>query len=55
MVGGMLITGVDQPPLHHAAVLIDGNRIVQVGNMESVKFHRTPLSSTPAVKPCCRA
>jgi imidazolonepropionase-like amidohydrolase len=38
MVGGMLITGVDQPPLHHAAVLIEGNRIVQVGNMESAKI-----------------
>jgi imidazolonepropionase-like amidohydrolase len=38
MVGGMLITGVDEPPIHHAAVLIEGNRIVQVGNMESVKI-----------------
>lgn len=38
MVGGMLITGVDEPPIHHAAVLIEGNRIVQVGSMERVKI-----------------
>lgn len=31
LVGGMLLDGYDVPPLHHAAVLIEGNKIVQVG------------------------
>jgi imidazolonepropionase-like amidohydrolase len=31
LVGGMLLDGYEVPPLHHAAVLIEGNRIVQVG------------------------
>jgi imidazolonepropionase-like amidohydrolase len=31
LVGGMLIDGYEVPPLHHAAVLIEGNRIVAVG------------------------
>ena len=31
LVGGMLLDGYDVPPLHHAAVLIEDDRIVQVG------------------------
>ena len=31
LVGGMLLDGYDVPPLHHAAVLIEGNKIVEVG------------------------
>jgi imidazolonepropionase-like amidohydrolase len=31
LVGGMLLDGYEVPPLHHAAVVIEGNRIVQVG------------------------
>jgi len=31
LVGGMLITGLDAPPIHHAVVLIEGNRIVAAG------------------------
>ena len=31
LVGGMLLDGYEVPPLHHAAVLIEGNRIVQIG------------------------
>ena len=31
LVGGKLMDGYDAPPLHHAAVLIEGDRIVQVG------------------------
>ena len=31
LVGGMLITGREEPPVHHAAVLIEGNRIVEAG------------------------
>jgi len=31
LVGGMLLTGYETPPIHHAAVLISGNRIVAAG------------------------
>ena len=31
LVGGMLLDGYDAPPIHHAAILVDGNTIVQVG------------------------
>ncbi|MEZ5286098.1 MAG: amidohydrolase family protein [Vicinamibacterales bacterium] len=31
LVGGMLLDGYEAPPIHHAAILIDGDRIVQVG------------------------
>ena len=31
LVGGMLLDGHAAPPLHHAAVLVEGNRIVEVG------------------------
>jgi imidazolonepropionase-like amidohydrolase len=31
LVGGMLLDGYDAPPIHHAAILIDGERIVRVG------------------------
>lgn len=31
LVGGMLLDGYDVPPLHHATILIEGNRIVKVG------------------------
>lgn len=31
LVGGMLLDGYEVPPLHHAAILIEGNRIVAVG------------------------
>ena len=31
LVGGMLLDGYDAPPIHHAAILIEGNRIVDVG------------------------
>ena len=31
LVGGMLLTGYEVPPIHHAAVVIEGNRIVAAG------------------------
>ena len=31
LVGGMLLDGYDVPPIHHAAILIEGNRIVAAG------------------------
>ena len=31
LVGGMLLDGYEAPPVHHAAILIEGNRIVAVG------------------------
>jgi imidazolonepropionase-like amidohydrolase len=36
LVGGMLLDGRDAPPLHHAAILIEGNRIVRVGRAAEV-------------------
>lgn len=38
LVGGMLITGREEPPLHHAVVLIEGNRITEVGPAAVVKI-----------------
>jgi len=37
LVGGMLLTGYDVPPVHHAAILIDGTTIVQAGPASEVK------------------
>src|SRR5580692_9042303 len=36
LVGGMLLDGYEVPPVHHAAVLIVGNKIVQVGPASEV-------------------
>ena len=36
LVGGMLLDGYEVPPLHHAAVLIEGERIVQVGRASEI-------------------
>lgn len=36
LVGGMLLTGYEVPPVHHAAVVIEGNRIVAAGPAASV-------------------
>jgi len=38
LVGGMLLTGYEVPPVHHAAILIEGNRIVQAGPASEVKI-----------------
>jgi len=34
----MLLDGYEVPPLHHAAVLIEGNRIVEVGPASAIKI-----------------
>jgi imidazolonepropionase-like amidohydrolase len=44
LVGGMLLDGYDAGPLHHAAVLVEGERIVKVGPMAS-----TPIPPDYAV------
>ena len=36
LVGGMLLDGYEVPPLHHAVVLIEGNKIVAKGRMGEV-------------------
>jgi imidazolonepropionase-like amidohydrolase len=36
LVGGMLLDGYDAPPIHHAAILIEGDRIVRSGPMREV-------------------
>jgi imidazolonepropionase-like amidohydrolase len=38
LVGGMLIDGYEVPPLHHAAVIIEGDKIVDVGPAAQVKI-----------------
>jgi imidazolonepropionase-like amidohydrolase len=37
LVGGMLLTGYEVPPVHHATVLIEGTTIVQAGPSSEVK------------------
>jgi imidazolonepropionase-like amidohydrolase len=36
LVGGMLLTGYEVPPIHHAAVVIEGNKIVAAGPVSEV-------------------
>src|SRR5688500_10013323 len=36
LVGGMLLDGYEVPPVHHAVVLIEGNRIVAKGRAGEV-------------------
>jgi imidazolonepropionase-like amidohydrolase len=36
LVGGMLLDGYDAPPIHHAAILIEGDRIVRSGPLRDV-------------------
>jgi imidazolonepropionase-like amidohydrolase len=36
LVGGMLLDGYEAPPINHAAVLIEGNKIVKVGRASEV-------------------
>ena len=38
LVGGMLLDGYEVPPIHHAAVLIEGDRIVWVGAASDAKI-----------------
>jgi imidazolonepropionase-like amidohydrolase len=38
LVGGMLLDGYEVPPIHHAAIIIEGNKIVEVGRAADVKI-----------------
>ena len=38
LVGGMLLDGYDVPPLHHAAVIVEGDRIVAVGRAADLEI-----------------
>ena len=38
LVGGMLLDGYEVPPVHHAAILIEGNKIIEVGRAADIKI-----------------
>src|SRR5262245_59504135 len=38
LVGGMLVTGYEVPPIHHAAILVEGQKIVAAGPAAEVKI-----------------
>lgn len=38
LVGGMLLTGYEVPPVHHAAIVVEGNKIVAAGPASEVKI-----------------
>jgi imidazolonepropionase-like amidohydrolase len=38
LVGGMLLTGYEIPPIHHAAVVVEGNKIIAAGPASEVKI-----------------
>ena len=38
LVGGMLLTGYEVPPIHHAAIVVEGNKIVAAGPASEVKI-----------------
>lgn len=38
LVGGMLLDGYEAPPIHHAAAVIEGDRIVAVGPASEVEI-----------------
>ncbi len=38
LVGGMLLTGYEVPPIHHAAVVVEGDKIVAAGPASEVKI-----------------
>ena len=38
LVGGMLLTGYEVPPIHHAAIVIEGDKIVAAGPSSEVKI-----------------
>lgn len=40
LVGGMLLDGYEAPPIHHAAVVIEGDRITAVGPAREVQIPR---------------
>jgi imidazolonepropionase-like amidohydrolase len=37
LVGGMLLTGYEVPPIHHATIVVEGNKIVAAGPSSEVK------------------
>src|SRR5207237_1290070 len=47
LVGGMLITGYEVPPIHHGAILVEGSTIVAAGPATEVRIPAgTPIVDT---------
>jgi imidazolonepropionase-like amidohydrolase len=38
LLGGMLLTGYEVPPIHHAVVLVEGNKIIAAGPASEIKI-----------------
>ena len=38
LVGGQLLTGYEVPPIHHAAVLVEGDKIVAAGPAAAIQI-----------------
>ena len=55
LVGGMLLTGYEVPPIHHAAVLIEGGKIVAAGPASEIKIPADATVVDTAAAPCSPA
>ena len=45
LVGGMLLTGYEIPPIHHAAVVIEGSKIVAAGPAAMILLPSTTIAA----------
>ena len=54
ILGGTLVDGTGVPPLAKSAIVVRGNRIVQVGKEAKSRSRLTPCESGQMAKPSCR-
>ena len=52
LTGGMLLDGYEAPPIHHATILIEGNKIIQAGPAAEIKI---PPDATITSEAFCSA